>query len=223
MGGGGSCNGNEGGGSGGGSRKEVVEPIPDPPLFGLLLVAWGRKEVVEPIPDSPLIGLLLVACGRKEVVEPLPGIPSIGVSLFACDWVSVFNFLAIKIAFEISFCSSSLGLLSPGALPYSSMFDIITLQRRLRVGSDQHQEGCDLQICEIRGTSTKTLSHARRPNPDTLVARHHVHIRTEKVAFLDDHQYGQDRANTKCCKDDFSAIKTATGNRQECYHCTFTF
>jgi hypothetical protein len=108
MGGGGSCNGNEGGGSGGGSRKEVVEPIP----------------------DSPLIGLLLVACGRKEVVEPLPGIPSIGVSLFACDWVSVFNFLAIKIAFEISFCSSSLGLLSPGALPYSSMFDIITLQNR---------------------------------------------------------------------------------------------
>ena len=137
MGGGGSCNGNEGGGSGGGSRKEVVEPIPDPPLIGLLLVNWGRKEVVEPMepmPDSSLIGLLLVACGRKEVVEPLPGIPSIGVSLFACDWVSVFNFLAIKIAFEISFCSSSLGLLSPGALPYSSMFDIITLQRRLRVG-----------------------------------------------------------------------------------------
>lgn len=50
--------------------------------------------------------------------------------------------------------------------------------------------------------------------------RNHVHIRTEKVAFLGD-QYGQDRANTKCCKDDISAIKTATGNRQECYHCTF--
>jgi hypothetical protein len=140
MGGGGSCNGNEGGGSGGGSRKEVVEPIPDPPLIGLLLVAWGRKEVVEPIPDSPLIGLLLVACGRKEVVEPLPGIPSIGVSLFAAsDWVSVFNFLAIKIAFEISFCSSSLGLLSPGALPYSSMFNIITLQKRCGLFMLDHQ------------------------------------------------------------------------------------
>ena len=164
MGGGGSCNGNEGGGSGGGSRKEVVEPIPDPPLFGLLLVAWGRKEVVEPIPDSPLIGLLLVACGRKEVVEPLPGIPSIGVSLFACDWVSVFNFLAIKIAFEISFCSSSLGLLSPGALPYSSMFDIITLQRRLRVGSDHQAIMNYLQICEIM-TSTKTRATLAPPEP----------------------------------------------------------
>ena len=222
MGGGGSCNGNEGGGSGGGSRKEVVEPIPDPPLFGLLLVAWGRKEVVEPIPDSPLIGLLLVACGRKEVVEPLPGIPSIGVSLFACDWVSVFNFLAIKIAFEISFCSSSLGLLSPGALPYSSMFDIITLQRRLRVGSDQHQVVISRSV-KLGDIDEDSEPRSPPQNPDTLVARHHVHIRTEKVAFLDDHQYGQDRANTKCCKDDFSAIKTATGNRQECYHCTFTF
>ena len=162
MGGGGSCNGNEGGGSGGGSRKEVVEPIPDPPLFGLLLVAWGRKEVVEPIPDSPLIGLLLVACGRKEVVEPLPGIPSIGVSLFACDWVSVFNFLAIKIAFEISSCSSSLGLLSRGAFPYSSMFNIITLQEMRVVGSSTGSSSIRVKlILKIDEDS----SHARPPEP----------------------------------------------------------
>ena len=41
------------------------------------------------------------------------------------DWVSDFNFLAIKTAFEISCSSFSLGLLSRGALPYSSMFNII--------------------------------------------------------------------------------------------------
>jgi hypothetical protein len=169
MGGGGSCNGNEGGGSGGGSRKEVVEPIPDPPLIGLLLVAWGRKEVVEPIPDSPLIGLLLVACGRKEVVEPLPGIPSIGVSLFAAsDWVSVFNFLAIKIAFEISFCSSSLGLLSPGALPYSSMFNIITLQKRCGLFMLDHQAFISNYCIIVEKTKTRaTLAPPGRPHPDS--------------------------------------------------------